>query len=69
MRPVAQALFAYKAAQKGGLAIEAQAYVTLDWRITPAIVERFRVELPQDSREADVVKTKDWIRVQSGHYH
>jgi len=59
--------YTFKAAQKGGLAIEAQAYVSLGWKITPTVVNRFRVEFPQDSRQSDVEKTKDTVNMLSGH--
>ncbi len=60
--------YTYKAAEKGGNTIEAQAYVTLAWAITPALVERFRIEFPQDTREHDVVKAKQKVMLLSpGH--
>lgn len=53
--------YTFHAAEKGGLAIEAQAYVDVAWKITPALAYGPVTTLPQDTRMLDVVESKNGL--------
>jgi|GEM_PF-6744666 len=55
----AVARYTWRAAQKDDLFVEAQAYVTVAWRITPAVLYGPTTTLPQDTRLHEVVERKN----------
>jgi TonB family protein len=57
--------YKFHPADKDGAPIEAQAYVTLAWRITPGMHFEASYILPGDTREHDVEATKEWLNVQA----
>jgi TonB family protein len=55
----AVARYTWRAAQKDDLAVEAQAYVTVAWKIAPAVLYGPTTTLPQDTRLHEVVERKN----------